>query len=65
MMMKINNNIISVRLGFAYFAEIENFLLKILLIKVKVSWNSIVKLMNSTKKCSGAMNSRKISWIVK
>ena len=54
MMMKINNNIVSVRLGFTYFAEIENFLLKILLIKVKVSWNSIVKFMNSIKKYSGS-----------
>ena len=42
-----------VRLGTTYLAEIENFLLKILLIKVKANWNSTVGLMNSTKKYSG------------
>ena len=39
-------------LGSAYFTKIENFFLKILQIKVKVNWNSIVRLMNNTKKCS-------------
>ena len=27
-------------LGSAYFVEIENFLLKVLYIKIKISWNS-------------------------
>ena len=44
--------IIMVYLDTAYFAEIENFLLKILQIKVKVSWNSTVGHMNNVKKCS-------------
>ena len=35
-----------------YFVEIEFFLLKVLYIKVKVNWNSTVRLMNNTKKCS-------------
>ena len=33
-----------------YFAETEIFLLKVLYIKGKVSWNNIVRPMNSTKK---------------
>ena len=36
-----------------YLAKIKIFLLKVLKIKVKVSWNSTVRFMNSTKKCSG------------
>ena len=43
--------ILRICLGFAYFAKTENFLLKLLWINVKVSRNSIVRLMNSTKKC--------------
>ena len=43
--------ILRICLGFAYFAKTENFLLKLLWINVKVSLNSIVRLMNSTKKC--------------
>ena len=45
--------IFKVCLGFAYFVETEIFLLKVLLIKIKVNWNNIVEPMNSTKKCSG------------
>lgn len=39
-------------LRFVYFFEIENILLKVLLIKVKISCNSIVKFMNNIKKYS-------------
>ena len=42
--------ILRVCLGIAYLVEIENFLLKTLQIKLKGSWNSTVRLMNSTKK---------------
>ena len=41
-------------LGFAYFAETENFLLKECQIKVKISWNSTVRPINNTKKYSEA-----------
>ena len=44
--------ILRVCLESAYFAKIENSFLKILQIKVKVNWNSIVGPMNSTKKCN-------------
>ena len=44
---------LKVCLGSVYFAETENFLLKVLKIKVKVSWNNTMRPMNSTKKCSG------------
>ena len=37
-------------LNTAYFAETENLLLKVLYIKVKVSWNNIMRPINSTKK---------------
>ena len=40
----------SVNLKSVYFAENENSLLKILLIKVKVNWNSIIRPINSIKK---------------
>ena len=55
-------------MGSAYFIETENFLLKVLKTKVKVSWNSIVGLMNSSKSVMGPINSSKnklnskISW---
>ena len=39
-------------LNTAYVAETKKLLLKVLLIKVKVSWNSIVRSINSAKKCS-------------
>ena len=45
--------ILEFRLRTAYLAEIENFLLKVLYIKLKGSWNSTIGLMNSTKKCNG------------
>ena len=35
-----------------YFTEIEKLLLKVLYIKVKVSWNSTVGHINSAKKCN-------------
>ena len=36
-----------------YFAKIENLLLKVLYIKKKISWNSTVGFINSTKKYNG------------
>ena len=49
---KKKNLKLKVCLRSAYFAKIENYFLKILQIKVKVNWNSIVRPMNSTKKCN-------------
>ena len=37
------------KLDITYFVEIEHLLLKVLYIKIKVSWNSTVRPMNSTK----------------
>ena len=45
-------NEVRVYLGSTYFAETENFLLNVLYIKAKISWNSTVRFINSTKKCS-------------
>ena len=41
-----------VRLGTSYLVEIKNFLLKVLYIKLKVSWNSTLGPINSTKNCN-------------
>ena len=41
-----------VRMETIYLIETEIFLMKILYIKIKISWNSIVKLINNTKKYS-------------
>ena len=46
-------DIFRVRLEITYLFEIENFLMKILYIKLKSSWNGIVGPINSTKKCNG------------
>ena len=46
-------DIFRVRLEITYLSEIENFLMKILYIKLKSSWNGIVGPINSTKKCNG------------
>ena len=46
---KIINLILSVNLESTYLTEIENFLLKVLYIKLKVNWNNTMKLMNSNK----------------
>ena len=51
--------ILKICLESTYFTEIEKILLKILYIRIKVNWNSIIRLMNSIKKYSGAMNSNK------
>ena len=40
-------------LGTVYLTETENFLLKILSIKLKVNWNSTSGPINNTKKCNG------------
>ena len=40
--LKKKNDILRVYLDTAYFAKIKNLLLKVLYIKVKVSWNSTV-----------------------
>ena len=40
-------------MGTVYLAEIENFLLKVLYIKLKDSWNSTIGPINNTKKCNG------------
>ena len=46
----------------AYFIEIEIFLLKVLYIKINVSWNSTVGFMNSSKnKLNSKINWQKIS----
>ena len=45
-----------------YFTEIEIFLLKVLYIKINVSWNSTVGPMNSSKnKLNSKINRQKIS----
>ena len=46
-------DIFRVRLEITYVFEIENFLMKILYIKLKSSWNDTVGPINSTKKCNG------------
>ena len=51
---RIQTNGLRVYLDTAYFVETEKLLLKVMYIKVKTSWNSTVKTMNSVKKCSGA-----------
>ena len=48
-----SRNIFRVCLDTTYFAKIENLLLKVLYIKKKISWNSTVGFINSTKKCNG------------
>ena len=45
-------DIFRVRLEITYLSEIENFLMKILYIKLKSSWNGTVGSINSTKKCN-------------
>ena len=47
---KPQSNQYKVCLDTAYFAKTKNLLLKVLYIKIKISWNSTVGLMNSTKK---------------
>ena len=46
-------------MGKVYLIKIERFLLKILYIKLKVSSNSIIKVMNSIKNAIKLMNSKK------
>ena len=48
-----------VYLDTVYFAKIENLLLKVLQIKVKISWNSTMRLMNSTKNTIKIINNNK------
>ena len=50
---RIQTNGLKVCLDTAYFAETEKLLLKVVYIKVKISWNSTVRTMNSVQKCSG------------
>ena len=45
--------------GTTYLIKIENFLLKILLIKIKVSWNNTVRLINSIKNTIKLINNSK------
>ena len=45
-------DIFRVGLEITYLSEIENFLMKILYIKLKSSWNGTVRPINSTKKCN-------------
>ena len=47
-------DIFRVGLEITYLSEIENFLMKILYIKLKSSWNGTVRFINSTKKCNEA-----------
>ena len=62
MIIPYNKNItklLRVHLGSAYFAETKNFLLKIQKIKVKVSWNNTVRLMNNIKSAVGPIDNSK------
>ena len=43
---------LNVYLGFAYFTKTENFLLKVLYTKIKVSLNNLVGHMNNAKNYS-------------
>ena len=47
----LSKHLYRVCLESVYFAKTENFLLKVLEKKVKVSWNSTVRPINSIKKC--------------
>ena len=52
-------NMLCVHLETTYLTEIKNILLKVLSIKLKTNWNSIIRPINSTKKWNGTINSSK------
>ena len=53
-------NVISPKIYYLYFGiKTKSFLLNILQIKVNVSWNNIMRLINSIKKYSSPMKSSK------
>ena len=52
-------HLLRVHFGRAYFVKIKFFLLKVLWIKLKDSWNSMMKLINNTKSAMRLINNSK------
>ena len=48
-----------VHLGTFYLVEIKNFLLKVVLIKLKSSWNNTIRLTNNIKNAMKLINNSK------